>query len=322
MFVSVMLFSLLYTSSSTYAYDKLLRFVVLNGIAYVSVFILFIDDRSKLLNVFLYASLIMAVAGIITFILNRYAGIGGFVSVFGSNYLALGRMCGIGTIICMCKLHEKIKLITCIQIIVLLIGIFITGGKTPAIAFIIVFVVYMLSLIKVKNLKIIYNSRIKVLMIATAVFVVLLVAISFTGVFSTLSYRMQDLKNTKQSASYTDRMDRYSVAFESWGNSPVFGNGIGSFGIIFAGEDLREYPHNIVLEILTELGLMGLLAFSLLLIYPITKCIKYKKMLLNIQWYQIAIALVFIYMLINSFVSGDLNDNRLLFTFIALMWID
>src|SRR5690606_16839831 len=43
----------------------------------------------------------------------------------------------------------------------------------------------------------------------------------------------------------------------------VFGFGIGSFGVQYTGYDERFYPHNIVVELMLELGLVGLVLFLL-----------------------------------------------------------
>ena len=37
-----------------------------------------------------------------------------------------------------------------------------------------------------------------------------------------------------------------------------FGNGIGSFGILYPGNDAYEYPHYVFIEVLFELGIVGL----------------------------------------------------------------
>ncbi|HMR32322.1 MAG TPA: O-antigen ligase family protein [Geminicoccaceae bacterium] len=56
-----------------------------------------------------------------------------------------------------------------------------------------------------------------------------------------------------------NRFRYYAAALRFWLESPVIGNGIASFSLMFAGfEQVGAQPHNIVLEMLTELGLVGL----------------------------------------------------------------
>jgi O-antigen ligase len=43
------------------------------------------------------------------------------------------------------------------------------------------------------------------------------------------------------------------------------GDGIGSFGLRHLNEDVRDYPHNLLLEVWFELGLVGLIAIALFL---------------------------------------------------------
>ncbi|SHI49933.1 O-antigen ligase family protein [Pseudozobellia thermophila] len=87
----------------------------------------------------------------------------------------------------------------------------------------------------------------------------------------------------------------------------LFGNGIGSFGIIYSGQDIREYPHNIFLEVLFELGIFFLLLFLVFLFLPFF----YKR--------KIVFKLLVFYFLLNALKSGDLIGLWLLFAFMGLL---
>jgi len=44
-----------------------------------------------------------------------------------------------------------------------------------------------------------------------------------------------------------------------WNESPLFGSGLGSYSILMGHGDIRDYPHNVIAEILVELIIAGLL---------------------------------------------------------------
>lgn len=63
------------------------------------------------------------------------------------------------------------------------------------------------------------------------------------------------------------RLSYWLSALEYWSRSPLIGTGIGSFSSLYlSGREIAgTQPHNILLEILTELGIIGLLLFGLVL---------------------------------------------------------
>lgn len=79
------------------------------------------------------------------------------------------------------------------------------------------------------------------------------------------------------------------------------GNGLGSWGPIVLGIDKRAYPHNMIVEILFEFGLLG---FVLLSIWLWT-FLKYSY---NSLFYYLGI-----YFFIGAMVSGDIPGNNYFF---------
>lgn len=90
-------------------------------------------------------------------------------------------------------------------------------------------------------------------------------------------------------------------------SSLLFGHGIGSFpNFYYDSDDIgRSYPHNIVLEVLIENGLIFLILICCITYALIRKC---KSPLL----------LLFFYYLINAMFSGDLLLNEYLFLYLFL----
>lgn len=58
-----------------------------------------------------------------------------------------------------------------------------------------------------------------------------------------------------------NRFDYWKGAVRAIVEAPVFGHGIAGFNVFMRGEDLGAHPHNAVLEILTNFGIVGMLLF-------------------------------------------------------------
>ncbi len=125
--------------------------------------------------------------------------------------------------------------------------------------------------------------------------------------------RLLMLLDPQQSSGILERITQVSYSFgrifENAGNF-LFGLGIGSFGILYEGVDERNYPHNVVLEIWFELGLIGLILFMMLLL------VYFKKIRLRLNF-----VLIFIYLLLNSLKSYSLIDLRIMFGMLSVLLI-
>jgi len=116
-----------------------------------------------------------------------------------------------------------------------------------------------------------------------------------------------------ESGSVSERFSQLIFSFEKIFHKAVnflFGLGIGSFGILYEGVDERNYPHNVVLEIWFELGVVGLILF-LFMLYLYFKRIRF----------HLNFLLIFIYLLLNSLKSYSLIDLRIMFGIISVLAI-
>ncbi len=110
-------------------------------------------------------------------------------------------------------------------------------------------------------------------------------------------------------ASALGRIVRWEYTFEALSkdfDSLLLGYGLGSFGIKFFGEDIREYPHNLFLEVWFEGGLVGLLLFLVLFLWVF------------ILSYRSPFFWAYLYAFLNFMKSNSITDARFLFPFIAL----
>lgn len=90
--------------------------------------------------------------------------------------------------------------------------------------------------------------------------------------------------------------------------SLLFGYGLGSYSILFGASEGRAYPHNIILEIWIETGLIGVLLFSFFLTHTCERHLRANPF----AWFVL-------FLFLNAMKSSSLVDLRLFFGFLALL---
>lgn len=127
-----------------------------------------------------------------------------------------------------------------------------------------------------------------------------------------------------QTETGEQRIEIWTEASKMFWRSPVFGSGLGSYSLLRGAEPRRgvdgklsnrDHPHNIILELLVELGLVGLLLF-IVIVSPIIPFILSNSRG-RLKGYDF-VSLMAIFYLMNAMSSGDLNDNRVVFAFLAM----
>jgi O-antigen ligase len=116
-----------------------------------------------------------------------------------------------------------------------------------------------------------------------------------------------------------ERLSYWSEALHYWSTSPLIGTGIGSFSSLYL--DGREipgtHPHNIVLEILSETGLIGLLLF-LISIWAAVHKVRIAR--LREDPLHLAIWMLFLsLLLVRAMLSDDLAYQWELFLALGLV---
>lgn len=328
-------FSLSYTPAPIYGVDKLLRFSTITLLATFSPFFLF--QKSEAFNRFFIMIIILSLSMIFDILSGGLTpGEVGFKSAFGSNYLAVGRICGWGLIVSifyfMGKTRNKIALVVCLSLIPFLIfGMLISGGRGPLVATLVSFLVVLIFILIRVGKDILSSFHIKKadLRLLTLLFILALVGtvmiVYFSDYFVTLYSRIEVLMEAGGDSAL-ERVNRFSIAFNAMISLPtgISGLGIGGFSTFYAVYDDKRgaYPHNIFLEIGSELGILGLLAFTVFVYWGfVTGISNIKTNQSNTKIFlHITLFALMINMLINSSISGDINDNRLLFTSIGLIY--
>ncbi|MEW5766779.1 MAG: O-antigen ligase family protein [bacterium] len=329
-------FSLTYTLASIYGTDKLLRLSTITLLSCFLPFYLFQKeapiDRFFLLFIALAFAMFLDIAT---------GGLSpeeiGFKTAFGSNYLAVGRICGNAAIVLslyslMTSKSNLNKILYIVLLTTLLFALFISGGRGPLIALLLSVSCIFLYLL-VRSLKSVMlnftlkKNHLKILLIVFTVFLLvpIFLFISFYEYFETIIMRIHVLQEWG-GFSALERILRFKRAFEAITSFPtaVTGLGIGGFSVYYEGFDDKRgaYPHNIFLEIGSELGLLGLLSFILMLYFSFYNGLSNIKKAQTNKMYFLSLTLLalLINMLLNSSISGDISDNRLLFAWIGIIY--
>ena len=317
------LLGLIYSPSKSYATDKALRFLFITGWAYFGAILLIRDIGSlkKFLSTLVVVAIFMSLDAAFC---RQGAGTGQFVTVFGSNYIALARISGVALLAIFGLFLEEAKGWTVKGGLVavgflLFWALMVAGARGPVIAFVISVLVYLFGSVRlsqgVRFNRFALNLGIAVVIIA--VFIVIFA--NQIGIEVIINRFTVFFQEEGGGTSASQRWNYYDRAIELLKMSPFFGAGTGAFGVEYYGEDLRAYPHNILLELWAENGLLGLMLMLVMIGY--TLGIRIVRLpFLKAQESVIIRCLVVLgcFMLFNSMLSGDINDNRLLFTFLAL----
>lgn len=114
-----------------------------------------------------------------------------------------------------------------------------------------------------------------------------------------------------------NRFRYYAAAIAFWLEAPVIGNGIASFALMFAGfEQAGAQPHNIVLEMLTELGLVGL---SLLLFFLWSGIKLGRGGRLRHDPVLLCVAMLLAARLLAAMISAEIAGQSALFLWVGMM---
>jgi len=323
LFLAACLFGgLLISQSISYGLDKALRFVAVTGWAFFGTAFLITDFQS--LRRFSWAVVTVSTVMAIDALLN-YPGVGkvSFVAALGSNYIALARACGLGlltSLVFLLPTERRLlaKLSLWIMAVLQAGGALSAGARGPVLALVV-------SLLVFFALSVRGFPYLKVDRFSWKLGVVLFIAMVIIGtvgqeIFSTLFFRTQILM-TYLGESVEVRLNLYQEALRLWASSPIFGSGTGGFAIAVTGSALvREYPHNIILELGAETGLLGVLFFAAMIYIAFSiGFVRFK----NSNWLGRVTARYLLvsgsFTLLNAMVSGDINDNRALFTWLGLL---
>lgn len=115
-----------------------------------------------------------------------------------------------------------------------------------------------------------------------------------------------------------NRFDYFAGAYRAWLAAPLFGQGLYGFPYVFCGPSALPgcYPHNAILHVLADFGLIGLVLF-LLFCFAGMRHLAFARLRADPLMFTLAVA--FVTVVVNVMVASDTATNYRLFFFLGLL---
>lgn len=304
--------SLSYTSSYAYCYKKILQFVLTVAAFYYPQSVLKSEDHPLLVN-YIKGFLLIAVATLLffyisfgfTFLPLIILATDGTTSI--PNYLVLSAF----LVIALLYLINKNSIFDIILKLLAAFLLFQLGGRGPIIILVaILFLDYMLLNFRMKRL---------IVFIAGLLLTISVIFFLDLDLSNNRSLNRFQRLNSGNDKSLNERIRLINASFNIIEDNTWLGTGIGSYGQEAKGIDFKAYPHNLFLEVASEIGFTGLLLTILFLISVIWSTLKYfytrKHLFVK---YKGAVYVSF-FLFLENLKSNSFFENKLLFGTIGIL---
>lgn len=249
-----------------------------------------------------------------SYVLDEFA----FATVGSETYLTHGRAIGFAVPLLAYVLfsHEwlSVRLLAGGLVVAGILGSLTAGGRGPFIALIVALGVF----VALETMAALASRRIDArrLVAASGVTVVVAGAV-FLAVRSLgrTPWTLERLRTIGGASETETRRFMLVEAAELWLERPIRGHGIGSYAALT--ETVHQYPHNVVVETLAELGLVGFGLAALIVLPPLFASLAARFRGGNAMYS--ALVALFVFMFLNACFSFDLHSNRQLFFAVGLM---
>ncbi len=315
-FASLVAVSYSYTSAPDYGGSKLLRFLLIGTLLFISpFFILFTeDDFRRFARLFIGFSAVTAIQ-LIANLETRSQDADNDITRIGAGWL-MGMAILVLLFYPLSRTRSRQRAFLIFLLPLFIGGLMASAARGPMVAVSIASLIGMAVLMKEGQLR-----------ITTALFMLFFLVFGLGGAYLVL--RQTDLgKYTAKAGEletlFTEgsstgsagkRVDFYKATLEAIPKQPLLGTGVGSWSEFYFGNDQRNYPHNLFMEIAFEEGLVGLAAFLVLLALVGSAIVR---MVGASRSHFIVLGLLVLYCVIISMFSGDLDDNRLLWLWMGV----
>ena len=323
--------SYMYTASPDYGLRKILRFNTFAVTMFISPLLIIKSpaDSKRLLSYFYF--LLVIIIGIMLLQFVYFMKWGDFaivlaywnrISIPGANPIQVSRYLAIGAAMMIALLirNKPSQSLHYFAILfVILLSIILSGSRGPLVSIIIGSIVYAI-LYERKHLSRIFGYGI--LAIGTIIILLILLPESLTQRFFDISQGSVIItqQGVQRISTIATRFEFWSMSLQAWFSSITsffIGLGAGGFSSLFIWRDWHWYPHNLIFEIIAELGMVGLVIGVLFIIktYQIINKGIQRGSFTDHSALWVAGTVV---MFIAAQFSGDINDNRILWMFIGI----
>ena len=307
-FVGSLLLSSTYTTAPIDVVKlKLFRSVIVDGLAVMAT-LFFINDTEKI-EIFMRAQIVVGVVLSLFTIVGAVPGQFALRGVGGSSYIGDGRAIGLalGFSIGMFGIRGIPEQAV---VVILTVGLLLTPARGPLIASFISCVALMLY--KARRLSEPSVSALVGLLVG--IYVILL--LDARGYFYTTGRRLASLTSGVEDTSLGARVYLAKAAEEMFCERPVLGWGLASFPFFVGTVPVEGTPHNLALELLCEVGIMGFVPFALLVMISAYQLLVRRKRAPTTVSAGSLYAFVF---WVSTIPALDLRDGRAFFSLLEMI---
>ncbi len=330
LFTGYMIFSVSYSLSVQYGTFKSFSFLFFNWALFFFPILIVRDENSaiKIAKILIAIAIPVAIYTLYSLIKSILAGSIIFTyrsSFLGVNPISYANWIGAAAICLMVMIplmrRREWRILGYLGLLLLLVTMFAANSRGPMMSFIVAFLILM---------SIRYHGKSKRNLVILGIIVIIFVVIIFSVLPEQVTSRYTDIlsgeKTSKNLTFFTVYTRLYSwkaaweLATDRWFHI-LFGVGCGGYSQTVFRQDIRWYPHNIFLEVFSELGLLGLFLLTWHFASVFSTGINTYRSTLPERTKAIIIAFLLcaLFNFIGAQFSGDLNDNRRLWFFLGLV---
>ena len=323
LFFAYVMLSYLWSSSYEYGREKCLFVGVLTTYPLVACAVVLSSSRRRLTR-FLYLLLAFALwISMSRLISISQHGIFGSEYVLGGNYLDTGDVAGMAALTCLvfglkCSSTSWQRNIFYLGVGYFSLVLLMVGGRGPCLA-----TALSAAVIPLLGSRRRASARPRRRGSVIAMLLISIGAAYFCWDYVGDQHELSTLRRLETLVSGNDfggsaetRLDMWRVCLQAWPEKPVFGHGLGSFAVLYQNIDERLFPHNLVLELAVETGLVGVVLLMLLLL------VAFRNLVFQGRLSEDPLRILVFVLLVNTFlqvmVSGDIPDNREFFGLLGL----
>ena len=305
--LAMMVLSLAYTPDLSAGIDKCMRFVCLTSIGIVSPFVLF-GDEAKVRRFFVT----MALGGLLLAI-NSWSMLGGeerLVSPSGLN-TELGAASAVAMIVIWAMLFPRWPFVARVLFYpalgVLAVALIGSGGRFANVSAVICLVLGALLCRKLLSDVVVFAG-------------LALLALPLIWIPQASFEYLESLRHPAEAMG--TRSDLMRLGLQMFAHHPLFGVGVNGFRFLSPNPLTYNYPHNLFLELGSEMGIVAALAFLVLAFCSFHEIIKQLgDKDLRLDPLVSTVFLLLIYAFLDAMVSGDINDLRFMWFVFGLPFV-
>jgi O-antigen ligase len=312
----------LWTPSKIYAPRKLLELATLTLWSIIATAMI-VANRPERLRRFLLLLLVFATAASVDGII-QYTTTGPFAGSASfrlENYISQGRFYGMGALVAFAAWLQtspfsKRGMVLMAAFVICWYGLLISGGRSPILGVLASMMLPLALGLRFAGRQLVVS---KAAVVSIGLFLLMAIALVQVAADYSENLRAFDRFNvlfSKEQGAHTARLEYWRAAWHFWLDHPVFGNGIASFPVRYFGFDVDRHPHNLILEVLVEFGLIGLLLLAGLAVTAVRGTSVRR---LREDPVLMCAAMLCISMFLSAMTSSDITGNRNFFALLGLL---